>query len=185
MSQEVVRDATLKMEKALDVLRQHLVSVRAGRANPSLLDKIVVHYYGSDLPLGQVASINVPEPRMLLISPWDVSVLPEIERAIQKSDLGLSPSSDGKVIRIVLPPLTEERRKELVKVVRKYGEEAKVAIRNIRRDANDVLKKQEKEGLISEDEARRQQDEVQEATDDHIKKVDEIVRQKEEEIMEV
>jgi ribosome recycling factor len=162
-----------------------LISIRAGRANPSLLDKVVVEYYGSEMPVNQVANISTPDPRTLLIQPWDKSVLPEIERGILKSELGLNPNNDGSVIRITIPALTEERRNELVKLVRKTGEDAKVAIRNIRRDANDTLKKMEKNGEIPEDTLRRGQDEVQKLTDQYIKKVDDVVADKEKEILEI
>ncbi|KFZ39716.1 MULTISPECIES: ribosome recycling factor [Thermoactinomyces] len=182
---EVKKQAQEKMEKALQVLKKDLVSIRAGRANPSLLDKVVVEYYGSEMPVNQVANISTPDPRTLLIQPWDKSVLPEIERGILKSELGLNPNNDGSVIRITIPALTEERRNELVKLVRKTGEDAKVAIRNIRRDANDTLKKMEKNGEIPEDTLRRGQDEVQKLTDQYIKKVDDVVADKEKEILEI
>ncbi|MBE3555362.1 MAG: ribosome recycling factor [Thermicanus sp.] len=185
MPKQVVNEAKEKMEKALQTLKKELGTLRAGRANPSLLEKITVDYYGSPTPINQVASINVPEPRLLVLQPWDKSILHNIEKAIQKSDLGLSPTNDGSVIRIPIPPLTEERRLELTKLVKKYGEEAKVAIRNIRRDANDSFKKMEKEGLLSEDENRRYQEQVQELTDNYAKRVDETVKQKENEIMEI
>ncbi|MBA4547415.1 ribosome recycling factor [Thermoactinomyces intermedius] len=182
---EVKKQAQEKMEKALQVLKKDLISIRAGRANPSLLDKVVVEYYGSEMPVNQVANISTPDPRTLLIQPWDKSVLPEIERGILKSELGLNPNNDGSVIRITIPALTEERRNELVKLVRKTGEDAKVAIRNIRRDANDTLKKMEKNGEIPEDTLRRGQDEVQKLTDQYIKKVDDVVADKEKEILEI
>ncbi|CAM3375235.1 ribosome recycling factor [Hydrogenibacillus schlegelii] len=185
MSHPAIEEARNKMEKAVSVLKGELVSVRAGRANPAMLEKVTVSYYGADVPLNQVATITAPEPRLLVITPWDGSVLGEIERAIQKSDLGLNPTNDGKVVRIVLPPLTEERRRELVKLVKKYGEEAKVAIRNVRRDALEVLKKAEKDGELPEDTARRLQDELQKTTDAYVKKVDEIVEAKEAEILEI
>ncbi|WP_028986592.1 ribosome recycling factor [Thermicanus aegyptius] len=185
MPKQVVNEAKDKMEKALQTLKKELGTLRAGRANPSLLEKITVDYYGSPTPINQVASISVPEPRLLVLQPWDKSILHNIEKAIQKSDLGLSPTNDGTVIRIPIPPLTEERRVELTKLVKKYGEEAKVAIRNIRRDANESFKKMEKEGQISEDENRRYQEQVQELTDHYAKRVDETVKQKENEIMEI
>ncbi|MBE3595440.1 MAG: ribosome recycling factor [Hydrogenibacillus sp.] len=180
-----IEQAREKMEKALSVLKQELAAVRAGRANPAMVEKVTVSYYGTDVPLHQVASITVPEPRMLVISPWDASVLSDIEKAIQKADLGLNPTNDGKVVRIVLPPLTEARRRELVKVAKKYGEEAKVAIRNVRREAIEAIKKAEKEAELSEDEARRLQDDIQKTTDTYIHKVDETVEAKEAEIMEI
>lgn len=185
MPKQVVLDAKEKMEKALQTLKRELGTLRAGRANPALLEKVTVDYYGTQTPINQVASITVPEARLLVIQPWDKSILHAIEKAIQKSDLGLSPTNDGVVIRIAIPPLTEERRLELTKLVRKYGEEAKVAIRNIRRDANDAFKKMEKEGAVSEDESRRYQLEVQDLTDQYSKRVDETVKQKENEIMEI
>jgi ribosome recycling factor len=167
------------------VLKKDLAALRAGRATPALLDKVVVEYYGSEMPVNQLANISTPDPRTLVIQPWDKSALAEIERAILKSDLGLTPSNDGNVIRINLPALTQERRAELVKVVKKTGEEAKVAIRNIRRDANDEIKKLEKNGDISEDESRRGQDEIQKLTDKFIQEADKVVAAKEKEIMEI
>lgn len=181
----IKKETTERMEKTIQTLKRDLSTLRAGRATPSLLDKITVHYYGSDMPINQMANITVPEPRLLVIQPWDKSALGEIEKAIQKSDLGLTPSNDGNLIRIAIPALTEERRAELVKVVKKTGEEAKVAIRNIRRDANEDVKKLEKNGEVSEDDARRGQDEVQKLTDRFIREADEQVEAKEKEIMEV
>jgi ribosome recycling factor len=185
MLEQVKKQAQEKMEKAIQVLKKDLTAIRAGRANPALLEKVTVEYYGSEMTINQVATISTPDPRTLLIQPWDKSVLNEIERAILKSELGLTPSNDGNVIRINLPPLTEERRAELVKVARKTGEEAKVAIRNIRRDANEEVKKMEKSGEVSEDTARRMQDEIQKLTDKYSKEVDQIVSNKEKEIMEI
>jgi ribosome recycling factor len=185
MLEPVKKQATDKMEKAIQVLKKDLAALRAGRATPALLEKVVVEYYGSEMPVNQLANISTPDPRTLVIQPWDKSTLAEIERAILKSDLGLTPSNDGNVIRINLPALTQERRAELVKVVKKTGEEAKVAIRNIRRDANDEIKKLEKNGDISEDESRRGQDEIQKLTDKFIQEADRIVAAKEKEIMEI
>lgn len=185
MPKQVIAQTNEKMEKALQALKKELSTVRAGRANPGMLEKVTVDYYGAATPINQVASINAPEPRLLTIQPWDKSILSDIEKAILKSDLGLTPNNDGSIIRIAIPPLTEQRRQELTKLVKKYGEEAKVAIRNIRRDANDELKKKEKDGLISEDESRRALDEIQNITDTFAKRVDEIVKQKENEIMEI
>lgn len=185
MSKEVIKLSEEKMNKAIDALKRELVTLRAGRANPAILDKIQVEYYGAPTPLNQLASITVPEARLLVIQPFDKTAINDIDRAIQKSDLGLSPSNDGTVIRITIPPLTEERRRDLVKLVKKYGEEAKVAIRNIRRDANDELKKLQKDGELTEDELRRSTDEVQKLTDKEIVKVDEVAQAKEKEIMEV
>jgi ribosome recycling factor len=185
MLEPVKKQASDKMEKAIQVLKKDLAALRAGRATPALLDKVVVEYYGSEMPVNQLANISTPDPRTLVIQPWDKSALAEIERAILKSDLGLTPSNDGNVIRINLPALTQERRAELVKVVKKTGEEAKVAIRNIRRDANDEIKKLEKNGDISEDESRRGQDEIQKLTDKFIQEADKVVAAKEKEIMEI
>lgn len=185
MPQTVLKDMEDRMSKAIATLKKELASLRAGRATPAMLDKVVVDYYGTPTPVSQLANIVAPEPRMLQIQPWDKSALKEIERAIQQSDLGLTPSNDGTVIRIVVPPLTEERRKELVKVANKDGEEAKVAIRNIRRDANDEIKKLEKAGTISEDESRRHQETIQKTTDKYIAEVDKIVKEKEKDILEV
>ncbi|ARK30972.1 ribosome recycling factor [Halalkalibacter krulwichiae] len=185
MSQEVIKDAELRMEKAIEALTRELAKLRAGRATPSLLDRITVEYYGADTPLNQLATISVPEARSLLIQPFDKSSIANIERAIQMSDLGLTPSNDGQVIRITIPPLTEERRKDLVKLAKKAAEDAKVAVRNVRRDANDDLKKLQKDGEMTEDELRRSTDDVQKLTDKTIVKVDEVAEKKEKEIMEV
>ncbi|MEI0739965.1 ribosome recycling factor [Paenibacillus sp. JTLBN-2024] len=172
------------MEKAISALKRDLATLRAGRAAPALLDRVQVEYYGTMTPLNQLANINTPDSRTLLIQPWDKSSLADIERAILKSDLGLTPANDGNTIRLVIPPLTEERRMELVKMTKKFGEEAKVAIRNIRRDANDDIKKMEKTD-ISEDESRRHQDDIQKTTDKFIAEVDKVLVAKEKEIMEV
>ncbi len=185
MSKEVIKLSEEKMNKAIEALKRELMTLRAGRANPAILDKIQVEYYGALTPLNQLASITVPEARLLVIQPFDKTAINDIDRAIQKSDLGLSPSNDGTVIRITIPPLTEERRRDLVKLVKKYAEDAKVAIRNIRRDANDDLKKLQKDGELTEDELRRSTDEVQKLTDKEIVKVDEVASAKEKEIMEV
>lgn len=182
---EVHKETEDKMQKTVKVLKEELATVRAGRANPALLDRITVEYYGTPTPLNQLANISAPEPRLLLIQPYDASALNNIEKAILKSDLGLNPNNDGKVIRLVIPQLTEERRKELVKLVKKYGEEAKVAIRNERRAANDVIKKMKKNGELTEDDEKKAQEEVQKLTDKYIQTIDEIVAKKEEEIMEV
>lgn len=185
MPKQVIANAKDKMQKAIQAYSRELASIRAGRANASLLDRVLVEYYGVPTPVNQLAGISVPEPRLLVIQPYDKSILGEIEKAILKSDLGLNPTSDGNIIRLAIPPLTEERRKELVKVVKKEAEEAKIAIRNIRRDANDDLKKLEKNGDITEDEHRGFADEVQKLTDDHIKKIDDMTKEKEKEILEV
>ncbi|WP_297989797.1 ribosome recycling factor [Anoxybacillus sp.] len=182
---QVLTNAKEKMDKAVQAFSRELATVRAGRANPALLEKITVDYYGMPTPIIQLAGIQVPEARLLVIQPYDKSVLKEIEKAILASDLGLTPSNDGSVIRIAIPPLTEERRRELVKLVKKYAEEAKVAVRNIRRDANDELKKLEKNGEITEDELRGYTEDIQKLTDDHIAKIDAITKDKEKEIMEV
>ena len=173
------------MEGAIDALKKEFGSVRTGRASLSLLDGIMVDYYGTLTPLQQLASLSVPESRQIAIQPWEQRIIPEIEKAIMKSDLGLTPSNDGKFIRIGIPPLTEERRKQLVKVVKKRAEEAKVAIRNIRRDTNEELKKLEKEKHLSEDDAKKSHDEIQKLTDFYITKIDEVLKHKENEIMEV
>jgi len=159
--------------------------MRAGRANPQILDRITVEYYGVPTPLNQLANISVPEARLLVISPWDSSLIPAIEKEILKSDLGITPMNDGKVIRLVFPELTEERRKELVKTVKKMGEETKVAIRKVRREANDQLKKMQKNAEITEDDLRNEESNVQKITDEFIKKVDDLIKDKEKEIMEV
>lgn len=174
-----------KMKKTIGVLKEELGGLRAGRANPALLDKITVDYYGVPTPINQLGNISVPEARLIVIQPWDTKILNEIEKAIQKSDIGINPSNDGKVIRLVFPVLTEERRKELTKLVRKYGEEAKIAIRAIRRDAIDDYKKQQKNGEITEDDLRDAEKDIQELTDEYVKKIDKIVDNKEKEIMEV
>lgn len=174
-----------KMKKALDALRRELMTLRAGRATPALLDKITVDYYGTPTPISQVANISVPEPRMITIQAWEKPMIAHIEKAIMKSDLGLSPNSDGVIIRLNIPQLTQQRRVELVKVVHKKAEENRIAIRNFRRDANDMVKKLEKEKSISEDEAKRAQDDMQKMTDKYIKEVDQIMGAKEKEILEV
>lgn len=184
MVDEIFEDLKERMQKTLTALDRDLKRVRTGRASAALLDGIRVDYYGAPTPLNQVASISVPEARLLLIQPWDTQVVGSIEKAILKSDLGLTPMNDGKLIRISIPPLSEERRKELVKVVKKMAEDSKVAVRNIRRDANEMLKDLKKEKEISEDEQFRAQDEVQKVTDEFIKKVDGIVEVKEKEILE-
>ncbi|MFD3204427.1 ribosome recycling factor, partial [Bacillus sp. LR_5] len=168
MSKEVLTQTKEKMEKAIAAYQRELATVRAGRANPSLLDKVTVEYYGAQTPLNQLSSINVPEARMLVVTPYDKSAIGDIEKAILKADLGITPTSDGNMIRIAIPALTEERRKELVKVVKKYAEDAKVAVRNVRRDANDDLKKLEKNGDITEDELRASTEDVQKLTDEYV-----------------
>ena len=182
---QIMDNAKEKMEKTKNVLRADLVAIRAGRANPQLLDRITVDYYGSQTPLKNVSNISAPEPRVLQINPWDAKMVKEICRAIQASDLGLNPSTDGKVIRLVLPELNEERRKELTKVVRKTAEESKVAIRSIRRDAVEQVKKMKKNSEITEDDQRKAEEDLQKITDQGIKDVDAIYAAKEKEIMEV
>ncbi|MBP1904155.1 ribosome recycling factor [Paenibacillus turicensis] len=184
MPESVKKSAEERMEKAILALKRDLATLRAGRANSSLLDRIQVDYYGSPTPVNQLANINTPDSRTLMIQPWDKSSLADIERAIQKSDLGLTPANDGTSIRLSIPQLTEERRVELVKLTKKFGEEAKVAIRNIRRDANDDIKRLEK-SEISEDESRRHQEDVQKATDKFVAEVEKVLSAKEKEIMEV
>ena len=174
-----------KMKKTAEVLRTQLASVRAGRANAAVLDQITVDYYGVPTPIQQVASISVPDPRSLMIQPWDGSVLKGIEKAILASDLGINPQNDGRVIRLVFPQLTEERRKELAKQVKKYGEESKVAVRNIRRDAIDKFKKQQKASEITEDELKIAEKDLQKLTDDSCKEIDKILDNKEKELMSV
>ncbi|EWH22444.1 ribosome recycling factor [Bacillus haynesii] len=185
MSTQVMNETKERMEKAIGAYQRELATVRAGRANPSLLDKVTVEYYGAQTPLNQIASITAPEARMLVITPYDKTALGDIEKAIQKADLGVTPSNDGNIIRITIPLLTEERRKELAKLVKKYSEDAKVAVRNIRRDANDDLKKLEKNGEMTEDELRSSTEDVQKLTDEYVSKIDEITKDKEKEIMEV
>ncbi|MEW6423623.1 MAG: ribosome recycling factor [Bacillota bacterium] len=180
-----ISEAETNMKKSLEVLKKEFAGLRAGRATPALLDKVMVSYYGNLMPVNQLANISAPEARLLLIQPWDKAVLPEIEKAILKSDLGITPASDGNVIRLAIPQLTQERRAELVKVVRKKAEEGRVAIRNIRRDTNDLFKQQQKKGELSEDELRRLQEEVQKLTDKYIKEIDQLVANKEQEIMQV
>ena len=183
--EELIMTYEDKMEKSLDNLYGEYTSIRAGRANPHILDKITVDYYGSPTPLQQVGNISVPEARMIVIQPWEASILKDIEKALLMSDLGLTPTNDGKMIRLVFPELTEERRKELVKYVKKKGENAKVAIRNIRRDAMDAIKKKGKEDGISEEEIKEYQDDVQKSTDKYVAKIDAAVEEKSKEILTV
>lgn len=185
MISDVLKDAEERMRKGVDALRKEYTTIRAGRANPSMLERVTVEYYGNPTPVNQLANISVPEPRMLVLQPWDRTSLPAIEKAILKSDLGLNPSSDGSVIRLIIPQLTAERRNELVKTVKKKAEEARIAVRNIRRDTNDQLKKLEKDHSSSEDEVKRAQDDVQKMTDKIIKEIDHVMDAKEKEILEV
>lgn len=181
-----ILDATReRMNKTISVLQQELNGLRAGRANPQVLDRVMVDYYGTPTPINQLGNISTPEPRMLVIAVWDQKAIPAVEKAIQKSDVGINPSNDGKVIRLVFPELTEERRKELVKVVRKKGEESKVAIRSIRRDANEQIKKQQKDNELTEDDLKRLEEKIQKLTDELIREIDTIVTAKEKEILSV
>ena len=184
MIESIYEETKAGMAKSIDALEKELNRVRTGRASLSILDGIKVDYYGTLTPLNQMATLAVPESRLITIQPWDVSVIKDIEKAILKSDLGLTPSSDGKIIRIAIPQLTEERRKELVKVVHKMGEEHKVSLRNLRRDANELIKSMKKDGEIAEDDAFKAQQQVQKITDEHIKLIDECCEAKEKEILE-
>jgi ribosome recycling factor len=180
-----IQAAGKQMDRAVEALRREFTSVRTGKASPALLDTVRVEAYGSSVPLNQVASVSAPEPRLLVISPWDRAMIGPIEKAIQTSELGLNPSNDGKIVRVPIPALTEERRKEYVRLVHKMAEEARVSVRQARKEANDDIKRRQKDGDISEDEARREQDEVQKLTDRHIQNVDDLVKHKEAEVMEV
>jgi ribosome recycling factor len=180
-----LKDAEHKMEQALSHLREELSSIRTGRASAAVLTRITVEYYGSPVPLNQLANVNVPEPRLLVIQPFDKNSIGQVEKAIQQSDLGITPSNDGQVIRLAFPPLTEERRRELVKQVHHRAEEGRVAIRNVRRHAKDDIEKLERDHLISEDELTRGEKELQKLTDRHVAEIDEIQRHKESELMEV
>jgi len=180
-----IGDATQRMDKSVEATREHFNSVRTGRATPALLDRITVDYYGTPTPLKNLSTISAPEPRMLTIQPFDPSSIKQIEKTIQESDLGLQPSNDGKLIRLPIPQLTEERRKELVKVVRQMAEEGKVAIRNVRRDAIKHLEELVRNGDVGDDEERAAETRVQKLTDDHVSKIDELLKHKEAEIMEV
>ncbi|CAM3358518.1 ribosome recycling factor [Marinicrinis lubricantis] len=184
MPQSIKANAEERMNKAIQNLKRELASLRAGRANPALLERIQVDYYGAPTPLNQMANISTPDARTLIIQPWDKTIMGAIEKEIMKSDLGLTPTNDGTIIRIVIPALTEERRAELVKMTKKFGEEAKVAVRNVRRDANEEIKKKEKTD-ISEDESRRHQDDIQKLTDRFVAEVDQVLAAKEKEIMEI
>ena len=185
MEQELKIKTTDRMDRTIEALRKEFSSIRTGRASLALLDGIMVKYYDALTPLQQLASLSIPESRQMAIQPWDPKIIPDIEKAILKSDLGLTPMNDGKMIRMSIPLLTEERRKQLVKIVKKKAEEAKVAVRNIRRDTNEELKKLEKEKHLSEDEVKKAQDEIQKITDSYITRVDDVLANKEKEIMEV
>jgi ribosome recycling factor len=184
MIEEIFEETRERMDKSIISMKNDMKRIRTGRASASLLDGIRVDYYGTPTPLNQMATVSVPESRLITIQPWDISVIKDVEKEILKSDLGLTPSSDGKIIRIAIPPLTEERRKELVKMVANTCEEYKIGIRNIRRDSNDMLKSLKKEGEISEDDAFKAQEQVQKITDDHIEKIDQVYQEKEKEILE-
>ena len=182
---EILDIATDKMNKTISVMKQEYNSLRAGRANPQALDRIMVDYYGTPTPINQVGNISVPEPRMLIIALWDSKMIPAVEKAIQKSDLGINPANDGKVIRLIFPELTQERRKDLAKVIRKKAEESKVAVRSIRRDAMEDIKKQKKDNLLTEDDQKKLEEKVQKLTDEKVKEIDTIAQAKEKEIMSV
>jgi len=185
MEQELKRKTAERMSRTIEALKKEFTSVRTGRASLALLDGIMVNYYDTQTPLQQLANLSIPDSRQIAVQPWDQKIIPDIEKAIMKSDLGLTPMNDGKIIRINIPPLTEERRKQLVKAVKKKAEEAKISIRNIRRDANEELRKLEKEKHLSEDEVKKIQEETQKITDSYIAKADEVLGHKEKEIMEV
>jgi ribosome recycling factor len=185
MSKDEYKHIEGKMKKTISVLKQELSRLRAGRANPAILDRVTVDYYGAPTPINQLANISIPEARLIVIQPWDANILKDVEKAIQKSDVGIHPNNDGKVIRLVFPTLTEERRKELTKLVKKLGEDSKVSVRAIRREANDEYRAFEKEGEISEDELRGSEKDIQALTDKYIAEIDVIVEQKESEILEV
>ncbi|MFH0778363.1 MAG: ribosome recycling factor [Candidatus Eisenbacteria bacterium] len=185
MEKESLRKSEDRMKKTVERMRHEVASVRTGKATTALLDPVKVECYGSHVPLNQVAGVSAPEPRLLIVHPWDKAIVPDVEKAILKADLGLNPANDGTVIRIPIPPLTEERRRDLVKLVRKMVEDGRVAVRNIRRDSNDETKKLEKDGKISEDASKRTQAEVQKVTDKYIGLIDELLSKKEAEIMEV
>ena len=185
MTLQIHNELEEKMQKTVKVFKEDLHSIRAGRANPALLDRITVEYYGTPTPLKQIAGVSAPEPRLLIIQPYDKGAIQPIEKAITQSDLGINPSNDGKIIRLVIPQLTEERRKDLIKIVKKNGEEAKVALRNERRDSNDKLKKMQKSGELTEDDLKKAEDEVQKLTNKYIEIIDELMEKKEKEMMEV
>lgn len=182
---ELLKDGSERMDKAVEFYKHELQSMRAGRANPKLLDRINVDYYGTPTPIAQVGNISAPEPRVLMISPWDATIIGEIEKAIMTSDIGINPANDGKIIRLVIPELTEERRKQLVKSIHKFGEEAKVAVRGVRHDVKKHLEKLGKDHAITEDDLRRDEKKMQDLTDKHIKNIDQLTKDKEKEILEV
>lgn len=185
MIDEIINEAKEKMDKSVGALKKELQKIRTGRASLNILDDVRVDYYGTPTPLNQIASLSVPESRLITIQPWDPSAIKAIEKAIMKSNLGLTPSSDGKIVRITIPPLTEDRRKDIVKQVNKTSEDYRVAVRNIRREANDSLKMLKKDGDASEDEVNKAFDEIQKITDEHVKQIDDLFKDKEKEILEV
>jgi ribosome recycling factor len=182
---KLLKDIERKMKNAIEVLKKDFQKVRTGRANPAILDNVTVDYYGTPTPINQVGNVSVPDPQMITISPWEKKMLSDIEKAIQKADLGLTPQNDGNIIRLPIPPLTEERRKEMVKQIKKFGENAKIPIRNVRREGNDQFKKMEKNKEISQDDLKQQLERVQKTTDDYIKIVDKLMLEKEKELMAV
>lgn len=184
MEKELLKELKVEMEKSLEAIQKEFSKVRTGRASISLLDGVRVDYYGTPTPLNQLATLSIPEPRLIAIQPWDGTIIKEIEKAILKSDLGLTPNNDGKIIRVTIPPLTEDRRKELVKLVKKMAEAARVSIRNHRRSTNDDLKSLKNDKTLSEDDFYKYQEDVQKITDEYIKKCDDLTKQKEEEILE-
>ena len=185
MYNDVMKEAKGGMIKAVDSLKKELTKVRTGRASISLLDDVRIDYYGTPTPLSQVGTLAVPEPRLITIQPWEKPLIPEIEKAIMKADLGLNPASDGNIVRIAIPALTEDRRKEMAKLAKSIGENSKIAVRNARRDANDMLKQMEKDKDISEDDLKRGEKEVQDLTDSYVKQIDDVVATKEKEVMEI
>jgi len=185
MPTSVINDMKDKMDKTIAHYKEELKSMRTGRASISMFDNVKVDYYGAPTPLSGVATLSAPEPRLITVQPWDVTIIPDIEKAIQNANMGFNPSNDGKIIRIPIPQLTEERRKEIVKMVKKMAEDNKVAVRNLRRDGNDKIKKLEKDKEISEDESKKYVDQIQDITNDYIKKVDEVTVAKEKEVMEI
>ncbi|NLY88138.1 MAG: ribosome recycling factor [Firmicutes bacterium] len=182
---DVLKTSQESMEKVIAATKRDFSTIRTGRANPAILERVQVECYGSLTPLKQIAGISAPEPRLLVVQPWDKSIINDVEKAIQKADLGLNPTNDGTVIRLAIPQLTEERRKELVRMVKKEAEEKRVLVRNVRRDAKEKVKKMEKDGLISEDESRKAMDEIQKLTDKYVAEIDKLLAAKEAEIMEV
>ncbi len=185
MAEQTIAELKRRMDGALDALRREFGGLRTGRASAHLLDQVVVKAYGSDMPLNQVGNVNVPEPRLISVQVWDRGLVISVEKAIRDAGLGLNPVSDGQLVRVPIPELSQERRQELTKIAHKYGEQGRVAVRNVRRDGMDAMKKMEKDGKISQDEHRQRADEIQKLTDEHIRKVDEMLAQKEKEILQV